>query len=81
MRREPPTPFQLRSGNSPLKNDKVNTKTKTRTNFFTGNTTVIETQEEDGVKRKKKTTYDKDGNVIKQKVIKKGGGKIKLKGE
>ena len=65
-------------GNSPMKQEKVDTKTKTRKNILTGNRTVIETQEVDGVKRKVKTTYDKDDNVIKQVVVKKGGGEINL---
>ena len=76
------TPFKLKGfsgfGNSPMKQEKVDTKTKTRKNILTGNRTVIETQEVEGVKRKVKTTYDKDDNVIKQVVVKKGGGKIKL---
>jgi len=75
-------PFKLKGfsgfGNSPMKQEKVDTKTKTKKNIFTGNRTVIETQEVDGVKRKVKTTYDKDDNVIKQVVVKKGGGEIKL---
>ena len=76
------TPFKLKGfsgfGNSPMKQEKVDTKTKTRKNILTGNRTVIETQEVEGVKRKVKTTYDKDDNVIKQVVVKKGGGEIKL---
>ena len=59
--------------------EKVETKTKTRKNIFTGNRTVIETQNVDGVKRKIKTTYNKQGKIIKQVAVKKGGGKIKLK--
>ena len=65
-------------GNSPMKQEKVDTKTKTRKNILTGNRTVIETQEVDGVKRKVKTTYNKDGDIIKQVAIKKGGGAIDL---
>ena len=65
-------------GNSPMKQEEVDTKTKTRSNIFTGNTTKIETQVVDNVKRKVKTTYNKDGNIVKQVVVKKGGGKIKL---
>ena len=65
-------------GNSPMKQEKVDTKTKTRKNILTGNRTVIETQEVDGVKRKVKTTYTKDGDIIKQVAIKNGGGAIDL---
>tara|TARA_R110002012_G_scaffold254896_1_gene434045 strand:- start:783 stop:1028 length:246 start_codon:yes stop_codon:yes gene_type:complete len=76
-------PFKLKGfsgfGNSPMKQEKVDTKTKTRKNILTGNRTVIETQEVEGVKRKVKTTYDKDGNIVKQVVVKKGGGEIKLR--
>ena len=79
IRYKKPSGFKMRMGNSPLKNkDEVETKTRTRKNIFTGNTTVIETQEVDGVKRKIKTTYNKKGDIIKQKVVKKGGGEIKL---
>ena len=38
-------------GNSPMKQEKVDTKTKTRKNILTGNRTVIETQEVEGVKK------------------------------
>ena len=72
--------FKMKIKNSPFKNgDEVETKTKTRKNIFTGNKTIIETQNIDGVKRKVKTRYNKDGKVIKQTVIKTGGGEIKLK--
>jgi len=65
-------------GASPMKKDEADTKVRTRRNIFTGGKTVIETQKENGVTRKIKTKYKKDGTIKKQTVIKKGGGGIKL---